>query len=246
MVFIILFVLSCGRRRDPMRENTNEGVYVESSDVKSEPLESNHISIQESEPDYKIADNQASNGNSKSLSELFETLSPSVFTVYSMNSDGSYAQGSGFFIGSDIALTNTHVIEDANSTSDIIIELENGSQYYVTEILKYSASSLYDYCVFRINQPLYLQLPIASALPKIGDDIFTIGSPLGLKNSLSKGTVAGFREGYLIQIDATIDHGSSGGPLFNMNGEVIGITSSGMDGGSELNFAIDIQEIDIW
>ncbi|WP_394333129.1 trypsin-like peptidase domain-containing protein [Salegentibacter flavus] len=82
---------------------------------------------------------------------------------------------------------------------------------------------------------------MASKRPRIGEDIFAIGSPKGLSNSLTKGTISGFRENDRIQIDAVIDHGSSGGPLFNIKGEVIGITTSGMGTGSELNFAINIQ-----
>jgi serine protease Do len=77
----------------------------------------------------------------------------------------------------------------------------------------------------------------------IGENIFAIGSPKGLTNSLTKGTISGFRDNHRIQIDATIDHGSSGGPLFNERGEVIGITTSGLGTGSELNFAVNIQAL---
>ena len=67
--------------------------------------------------------------------------------------------------------------------------------------------------------------------------------PRVLSNSLTKGTISGFKNNKRIQIDATIDHGSSGGPLFNMKGEVISTTTSGMGTGSELNFAVDIQAL---
>lgn len=84
---------------------------------------------------------------------------------------------------------------------------------------------------------------IAKKAPRVGEDIFAIGSPKGLSNSFTKGTISGFRENDRIQIDATIDRGSSGGPLFNLQGEVIGITTSGMGTGSELNFAVNIQAL---
>jgi hypothetical protein len=66
-----------------------------------------------------------------------------------------------------------------------------------------------------------------------------------LTNTISKGIISSYREnGKKIQTDATFTHGSSGGPLFNKDGEVIGITSSGIEG-EDLNFAININSIPI-
>ena len=78
----------------------------------------------------------------------------------------------------------------------------------------------------------------------IGEDVFAIGSPHSLENSLTKGSISQYRENNRIQIDATIDHGSSGGPFFNMAGEVIGVTTSKTSGtDAALNFAVDIQSL---
>jgi len=67
-----------------------------------------------------------------------------------------------------------------------------------------------------------------SSTVEVGNTIYSIGSPLGLQNTLSHGLVSGIREmdGYrLFQISAPISHGSSGGPVFNASGEVIGIAA---------------------
>jgi len=175
----------------------------------------------------------------KNLSEHFEILEKSVFMVFSVFENGNSSQGSGFFISPNIGVTDYHVIEGAEQ---IFINIGD-YVYEITEILKYSPTNQFDYVIFRTTFRNKTYLKIADKSSKIGEEVFAIGSPQGLKNSLTKGTISGFRGNQRIQIDATIDHGSSGGPLFNMNGEVIGVTSSGIGTGSELNFAVDIQAI---
>ena len=74
-----------------------------------------------------------------------------------------------------------------------------------------------------------------------GQQIVTIGSPLGLFNSFSNGIISGIRkteEQSLIQFTAPISYGSSGGALLNMKGEIIGVTQSGMEHGQNMSFAI--------
>ena len=80
--------------------------------------------------------------------------------------------------------------------------------------------------------------------PKVGEKVYTIGSPLGLENTFSSGEISQLREDNLIQINAPIDHGSSGGALINEYGEVIGITTAGIESsGANLNFAVDIDVV---
>ena len=100
-----------------------------------------------------------------------------------------------------------------------------------------------DYIVFKVagNGISFPCLKIAGSLPRVGEDVFAIGAPEGLEQTLSKGIVSAIRgkENCIIQTTAEITHGSSGGPLFNKQGEVIGITSGGMDV-ANLNFAVNI------
>lgn len=82
-------------------------------------------------------------------------------------------------------------------------------------------------------------------MTNVGEDVFAIGNPKGLEHTLSKGIVSSYRENNtMIQTTTEITHGSSGGPLFNMQGEVIGITTSGV-GEANLNFAMNIQILDL-
>lgn len=175
----------------------------------------------------------------RSISDLFQELQHEVFMIYSIDGNEEVSQGSGFFIAPGIGVTNYHVLENSENS---IISI-NDEVYEITDFMESSNSSRKDYVIFRTSYRTSNPLKISTKRPRIGEDIFAIGSPKGLSNSLTKGTISGFRENDRIQIDATIDHGSSGGPLFNLKGEVIGITTSGMGTGSELNFAVDIQAI---
>ncbi len=180
----------------------------------------------------------------KTVSQLFKELEKSVFMVYAFNEkETSGGQGSGFFIAEDgIGITNYHVLD---GFTNYYIKKSNGKIYDIIAILESSPPDEYDYVIFQVEKSdkNITPLKIAKHTPEIGEDVFAIGSPKGLENSLTKGTVSSFRQNKkLIQIDATIDHGSSGGPLFNSRGEVIGITTSGIEG-SALNFAININKV---
>ena len=175
----------------------------------------------------------------KTVAELFKVLEKSVFMVFSEDDYGGGSQGSGFLLSNNIGITNFHVVDGGSNNSYVLI---NNDFYRIGEFLDYSNAEKLDYAIFRINNFSGKPLRIANTSPEIGEDVFTIGSPRGLQNSLTKGTISGFRDNNRIQIDATIDHGSSGGALFNLKGEIIGITTA-IIGDKELNFAVDIQAI---
>ena len=87
-----------------------------------------------------------------------------------------------------------------------------------------------------------------SARLQVGEEVVAIGNPLSLESTVSNGIVSAIRTveeegGKFLQITAPISHGSSGGPLLNMAGEVVGITSAGIMGGENLNFAIPIDDV---
>lgn len=173
--------------------------------------------------------------------ELYKKCNPAVFTV--LTTSGS--QGSGFFISSKgLAVSNFHVFEGSNPIEDIIITSDN-ARYGILETIEYDAAE--DFILFRVdlNGERKPYLPITQRKPVIGSHIYAIGSPLNLSNTFSEGLISQLREnGKIIQINAPIDHGSSGGALINEYGEVIGITSSGIDrSGANLNFAINIDVI---
>jgi hypothetical protein len=83
---------------------------------------------------------------------------------------------------------------------------------------------------------------------QVGEEVVAIGNPLSLESTVSNGIVSAFRTdenegGKFVQITAPISPGSSGGPLFNMAGEVVGITTSHLVGGDNLNFAIPMNDV---
>ena len=85
---------------------------------------------------------------------------------------------------------------------------------------------------------------LSATPPKPGDAVFVIGNPEGLEKAISQGIVSGIRkvdDKELIQITAAISHGSSGGPVFDGRGEVIGVTVGMLDSGQNLNFAIPVR-----
>jgi S1-C subfamily serine protease len=152
--------------------------------------------------------------------------------------------GSGFVVSdSGIVATNYHVIQKASS---IIIIKHDGTKYDVSKIIEYDSKR--DIALLQAKN-LDDMAPVLlgdSSKVDIGDDTIAIGSPYGLQNTISDGIISGWRnfEGYdFIQTTASISPGSSGGALFNMNGEVIGITSSKITNGENLNFAIPINDM---
>jgi len=177
------------------------------------------------------------------LNELYDKYKSSVFLVYTSDGLDGY-QGTGFFISENgIAISNYHVFKGTSKGLEVI-ETYNGQKLKIDKVL--SKSDEHDYIIFKVGLSGYTinnPIPITFEEPHIGEDVFAIGNPRGLESTLSKGIVSGFRENKkLIQTTTEITHGSSGGPLLSMKGEVVGITSAGL-GEANLNFAINIKHL---
>jgi len=175
------------------------------------------------------------------LNVLYDKLKKSVFLIYTTDGVDAY-QGTGFFISkSGIAISNYHVFKGTSLGLEVI-ETYNGVKLKVEKVL--SKSDTDDYIIFKVKLLDYNisnPIPISFNEPQIGEDVFAIGNPRGLESTLSKGIISGFREmRNYIQTTTEITHGSSGGPLLNMKGEVVGITTAGL-GEANLNFAINIK-----
>ncbi len=192
-----------------------------------------------------VKDDVITNNSILTIGQISE-LSSSVVLIETFDSKGNpLATGSGFAINEKgYILTNFHVIEGA-ANIEVITDVD--TRFLVKGIVAYD--DIKDIAILKIDNVENL---ISLSLHKgagvlIGDEVVAIGSPVGIKNTVSAGTVSGIRE-YLgmdvLQITAPISHGSSGGALFNMYGEVVGITSFGVDQGQNINFAIPISELD--
>lgn len=173
-----------------------------------------------------------------SISSLYERNKSAVFVI--ITSDGTNSiQGSGFFISSlGVAVSNYHVFKGTYRGLEEIRTL-NGN-YKIEKVLAKDENM--DYIIFKVadSGQSFPYLRIANSIPKVGENVFAIGNPKGLDHTLSTGIVSALRQNdAIIQTTTEITHGSSGGPLFNMQGEVIGITTAGL-GEANLNFAVNV------
>ena len=154
------------------------------------------------------------------------------------------ALGSGFIIDAKgIVITNNHVIKGAE---DIIVRVE-GDKEYKAKVL--GSDPLSDIAVLKIESKEKL-IPVKfgdSDKARIGDWVIAIGNPFGLGGTVTSGIISArnrdigmSRYEDFIQTDASINVGNSGGPLFDMNGEVIGINTAilGQAGSIGIGFAI--------
>ena len=184
-----------------------------------------------------------------SIVNVVERVQPSVVQIEVVGDYGYEWFGSGVIIEDNLVVTAAHVAEDAPS----IVIVTDTSARYNTEVIY--ISERYDVAILRVISSAtlpHVHLGNSDKL-RLGQRVFTIGSPLLYFNSISTGVVAGlgrgipfFGENYLLQTDAAISPGSSGGPIFNMKGEVIGITIGIHRGGDAVGFCVpsnDIQEI---
>jgi putative serine protease PepD len=146
---------------------------------------------------------------------------------------GNAAEGSGFvYDSSGHIVTNDHVVEGAQSFS---VKFWNGKTYSAQLI---GGDSSTDLAVLKVNAPASQLYPLtlgSSSKLLVGDPVVAIGSPFGLEETVTSGIVsalhrsidspANFAISDSIQTDAAINHGNSGGPLLNAQGQVIGVNA---------------------
>ncbi len=183
----------------------------------------------------------------KSFEELARLASSIVMIAVYDRKGSPIATGSGIMTGrAGYILTNNHVTAGGRFF-DVRIE-DDEKVYRTNEIIKYN--SVLDLAVLRIDRCLE-PLPIYRGKKNLvrGQKVVAIGSPLGLFNSVSDGIISGFRKidsVNMIQFTAPISHGSSGGAVLNMQGEVIGISTAGFDEGQNINLAVNYEDIGLF
>jgi putative serine protease PepD len=187
--------------------------------------------------------------DSKSVVEVDATESAGSST-FGGGSSAAQAEGTGFVYDTkgDI-VTNDHVV---NGSSSVSVKLQDGSTYKATVV---GADITTDVAVLHIDAPSSALTPLTladSSNVQVGDAVVAIGNPFGLDDTVTSGIVSALNRQITapdnttpidgaIQTDAAINHGNSGGPLLNMSGEVIGVTSQiQSDGGGNegVGFAI--------
>lgn len=179
------------------------------------------------------------------LPDLVRRIKPSAVAIETFDSRGEkLSRGSGFFIENDRIVTNRHVLDGAYRAE---IHSSTGVVFAVKGVLAVDAEG--DIAVLKIDSPTtYIRpLPLDKTSPQEGESIVVIGNPLGLEGSVTNGIVSAVRDiptfGRIIQITAPISSGSSGSPVVNMQGQVIGIATLQITGGQSVNFAIPSERI---
>jgi len=180
-------------------------------------------------------------GISKLPAQIFDDVASSIVVLTTQSAMGG-SLGSGFIVEENgIIVTNFHVIASAEN---VVVKLKNGRSYPVTGIVDYDP--IRDVCVLKIDANNLDVISLGSSDNLIqGQKVLVIGAPLGLEYSISDGLLSGQRDSFgqeVIQFTAPISPGNSGGPLFNIQGQVIGITTFTNVGGQNLNFAIPINK----
>lgn len=185
-------------------------------------------------PDFKVTLSNE-HGKELSLQELYDQCSKSIVAIkgYQDGVDGYY-WGSGIILSEDgLILTNTHVIENCDTAS---VTLYDNSSYAATLV---GADSTSDIAVLKIDVSGLTPASFGdSAELAIGDKVAAIGNPLGetFRMTLTDGIISAIDRGIsynghsmtLLQTNTAINEGNSGGALFNMYGQVIGVTNMKM------------------
>src|SRR5215207_8287353 len=191
-------------------------------------------------------------------SRVYQAIQPSFVLIQTRGPGTDGAQDTG--LGSGVViddrgdiLTSLHVVAGA---SDIQLTFADGTQSSATVMVEQPEN---DIAVLRADQPPAQIVPATLGNPnamRVGDEAFVVGNPLGLYSSMSAGVISGIDRTFqpskskqklegLMQIDAAVNPGNSGGPLLNRNGQVIGIITgivnpSGQDVFIGIGFAVPI------
>lgn len=193
-----------------------------------------------------IAPRQVEDASPRTPEELFARVGPSVVRINVRNAQTELIGiGSGFFVRDDsTVITNFHVIEGAEFAE---VVLQDGTELLALEAESYDHLS--DIVVLHIRhgvRKVVRPLPLGLELPPVASKAYVIGAPKGLDHSFSEGSVSGRREmdgRTWIQTTAPISPGSSGSPMFNDKGLVIGMVTRFRVDGQNLNFAIASRHI---
>lgn len=209
-------------------------------------------------------DSNSANFTSGSIAEVANRVSPSVVSITTeTRTQGFYGQsstataaGTGFLISADgYVLTNKHVIEEAEK---IAVVMDNGTTYEDVKLI--GTDPLNDAAILKINNVAdlpYLKLGDSKTIT-IGQEVIAVGNALGLyQNTVTAGIISGTGRSLvasdmsgtsyetlsdMIQTDAAINQGNSGGPLVNAAGEVIGINTA-VSSANNIGFAIPISSV---
>jgi len=180
------------------------------------------------------------------LRALAKQSRPAVYLIALLDEDGkSTGSGTGFLISPDgLLVTNEHVIHGAKT---MIAKAENGGLFPIRKVLAVDSSN--DLALLQLEAKDLPYLSLApQGLAEAGSRIAVMGSPLGLEGTLSEGIISARRKlpgqkREVLQISAPISPGSSGSPVLDSQGRVVGVASFLLLEGQSLNFASPVEKI---
>lgn len=175
-------------------------------------------------------------GRAMDAQKVFAKAAGSVVTVVCLDGFKKPSKfGSGFVVGDGAqVVTNQHVVEGAN---EVVVKTPDSK---VIKVKVVDTDSVQDLALLKLEgqgPPLEL----AEELPQVGQEVAAIGSPEGLERTLSTGIVSALRKlggREVVQITAPVSHGSSGGPVLDESGRVVGVATFVAKEGQNLNFAV--------
>lgn len=170
--------------------------------------------------------------------DIFKKWAPSVVAV-----ETDLGSGSGFVIGEGLVATNYHVIENGTK---IKIKTKRGTLAREVEVVEAAPDADLAILSFEASKPIKAVKLGNSKKVREGDPVVAIGNPLGLEHTMTDGIVSAVRiydSREWIQISVPISPGSSGGPLFDGRGRVVGITTAGFVEGQNLNLAVPVNDL---
>jgi S1-C subfamily serine protease len=178
--------------------------------------------------------------------EVYRSILPSLVFIRTEGNEeraGGSGVGSGVIVNDDGAILTAHHVVDGARRITVVFADGTEAGAAISEVFPT------DLAILRPNRSPEIIVPavLGGAGPRVGDDAFAVGNPLGLAASLSAGVISGLNRtstlqpgdrqlGGLIQFDAAVNPGSSGGPLLNRNGQVIGIVTALANPANERSF----------
>ena len=183
----------------------------------------------------------------KQRKDMLKRVMPATVLVVTYAASGlPLQQGSGFFISEKgEVITNYHIMNGAQKAS---ITMQDESICKITRVLSENAASDLIKMQADTGNKKVRFLTINKAKPEVGDKVVVIGSPNGLASTVLDGTVSAVKDvpgfGSIIQTTAPVSPGSSGSPVVNMKGEVVGVASAQLREGQNLNVIVPAAKID--
>jgi S1-C subfamily serine protease len=177
-----------------------------------------------------------------SIPEIVKKTKPAIVELVAMDENGSPTKlGTGFFVSPDgLVVTNFHVVSEASSLAAIS---NNGATFSFEKVT--ARPQGVDLAILKFRATNVPFLTLGQSTNKVeGDQVIVIGNPSGLTGTVSDGIISAFRKDPdYIQITAPISPGSSGSPVMDESGKVIGVATWQKTGGQNLNFAIPVETV---